>query len=133
MDKQKCRQIGEDAQRLLEALAAKYDCTVTARGGSFDGHAATLKFEFAETSDEGVLLTREAQDFTHFAHRHDLDPEDLGKEFVSGTDRYTIVGLRKRATKHPILCRRQSDGKTYAYAAATVKQLLTLKANVEAS
>jgi hypothetical protein len=130
MDKQKCNAIAAAAKKALEAVATEFNLTVTDKGGNFDLGSTLLKFEFAELGEDGVAQTREATDFTMFAQQYNLEPTDLGKEFVSGTERYTIVGLKRRARKMPILATRK-DGKTYKFAAPMVVQLLNLKEQVE--
>lgn len=132
MDKQTCRAITAAAVKALEAVAAEYGVVVEAKGGTYFDSSALIKFEFSDVNESGVAQTREATDFTAYAQHYGLNPEDLGKQFVSGTTRYTIIGLKRRATKMPILAKRL-DGKVYKFSAAGVVSGLGLIKQVESA
>lgn len=125
MDKQFANALAREAEEVLQVLAEKHGLTVKWKGGTIDGPSVTMKMEFAETGEAGVIMSREAVDFQRYAVRYDLDPDDLGAAFMASMGRVVIVGLKPRATKMPILVETE-DGKRYKMAAEAVKRGLDL-------
>ena len=80
----------------------------------------SMKIEMSATNSDGSVETKGARDFSKYAVRYGLDPDDLGKTFqtFAGTE-YEIIGLNTRARKYPINCRR-TDGKRYKLTAREV-------------
>jgi hypothetical protein len=113
-------------ERLAE-LSEEIGVNLTVSGGTFSKVEATLKLKIqVQNPDTGSFYTKEGEDFKHNAHLVGMKPSDLGKTFKKyGQEVYTIEGLRIRARKSPILCKKISNGKMYGFAADAVKFHLT--------
>ena len=75
---------------------------------------ATFKLEVSAISEDGEVLTAEAQAFRRNASLYGLEPDDLGMEFSSRGEAFTLIGLRPRSRKYPMVGRR-SDGKVFKF------------------
>jgi hypothetical protein len=83
-------------------------CVVEVKSAKYDN--ATVTFQVAITPGGSAAMEQKTRDeFLVFAHLFDLKPDDLGKEFTSGRETYTVVGLDMKRRKFPIRCRR-ADG-----------------------
>jgi len=118
-DRSACREVGTRIDEALAALAADLGIQITRKGGTFTAGNFTLKIECAVKSADGTVETREAVDFKRLAHLYGLKPEHLGMTFRRMGKTYTVIGIKTRARKYPILCR-TSDGKTYKMPEQTV-------------
>ena len=123
IDRHVLKLIASDIETALQDVSKKYHVDIKYKGGSFTPTNATLKLEINPISDTGETVTSEASDFKLYAPMFGLNPDDLGKSFVSNFQTYTIIGLKKKSHTYPVLCKR-SDGKLFKYPATTVKMLL---------
>lgn len=121
MDKQKAKLIRNAAETALAAVAEQFGVVITYKGGSFDPGQLTAKFEFAEVASDGVAQTREATDFKRYAKSFGLEPDLLGTSFSYSGDHYTIVGMKPRAPKFPVIAER-TDGKRFKFPADVVSR-----------
>jgi hypothetical protein len=127
MNRTDVRRISQEAERVLkEHFGDKM--SVTYKGGSF-GVSATLKFDFAEVSETGEVLSQEADDFRKMAAWFGLKATDLGRKFRwHDGKRYEIMGMKPRSRKYPILARRvDSLDKCMKFTADSVKMALELE------
>lgn len=124
MNRQKCGQIGDAAEKALQQIAEEFGVQITRKGGNYSDGSATIKFEFAEIGEDGTAKTREAEDFAMYANRYGLEASDLGRDFTSRGDTFTISGCAPRARKMPILATRKADGKRYKFNHHDVKRAL---------
>lgn len=118
MDKIKTKLIAAEVLHAIKEIGEKHDCVIAYKGGSYDANSATIKFEFAETAEDGTVMTQMATDFQRYAESVGLKPEDLGRSFQRYGDTYKIVGFKPRATKMPVICER--GGKRYKLREADV-------------
>lgn len=109
----------------LEAVAKRHGVGIQLGNASFTSQNATFKVQVAVTGKGGVADTREAQDFRIFASSYGLSADDLGQTFPYGGKEYTIVGLSRKSTKYPILCKR--DGENVRLPVESVIGGLTIK------
>jgi hypothetical protein len=114
------KDLRDDINAALESVGAKYNVKLTAGNVSYTADNATFKLQAASISESGDVLTKEASDFKVFAASYGLKPEDLGKPFTTGTGTYTIVGLRSRSYKMPIIGK-NSNGKMFKFSPQAVK------------
>lgn len=91
------------------------------------GDRCTVKITVALDGAE----SKEAQDFKRSAFVYDLKAEALGATFKRGVSLYTIIGLKPRATKRPIICEDENGKKTVWPAESIVRQLLSHTATAE--
>ena len=122
----------DEISHCLEPIGEKYGIELKAGRCGYSSGNFTMKLEGSLVGDDGVVLTKEAEDFKKYAHWHGLVPEDLGKTFVHTHVVYTITGLKTRASKYPITAQ-ASNGGSYKFAAESVKMLLKQEKTAPAS
>ena len=123
MDKATTKKLAEASAKALEAVASEYGVSVQYKSGNYSRTTASLKFDFSEVGEDGVVQTRESENFTKLAHIYGLKAEDLGATFEAGGRTYTIVGLNGRARKMPIQATRD-DGKPFKFTEVVVADAL---------
>jgi len=109
----------------LTAVAQRHGLSITPKSTSWlrNTRAATMTLEIGAVKD-GLVVTKESEDFKRLAPRYGLQPDDLGREFVCTEQRYRIIGLSTRSRNNPIHAQRIGNGKTYSFPAPIVKLLL---------
>ena len=121
MDKSKAAKIRKAAELALAPLAEEHGLQITIKGGTYDDGQITFKVEFAELDDSGTAMTKEADDFKHYCHRYGMAESDLGREFESRGETYTIKGCKPRS-RNAILAKRNSDGKGFKFDPDIIKR-----------
>lgn len=119
----------EDA---LKNLATKYGISVKLGNASFSPSSVTFKLELATISADGLVCSKEVQDFKNYASMFGLKPDDLGKTFkdING-EVYTIVGAKLHSQKYPILVESASSGKRFKFPERRVQLGLKLQVTGE--
>lgn len=117
-----CRIVAQRIEALLKPLEEELGVAIQYKGGTFAAGNFVAKIELAKKSENGEIHTREADDFKALAPTYGLSPDDLGRTFRSGHREFKIVGLRIKATRHPIMA--VSGGKEYRFPAEDVRRLL---------
>ncbi len=79
---------------------------------TFTAHQVTFKLSLCERVD-GHIMTPEAWDFQAKYHRFGMARSDLWKKFMYGEKEYTIIGLRTKAKKRPIIAESKGGEKRY--------------------
>jgi hypothetical protein len=120
-DRATCRVVSTRIEALLAPLADELGIKIQTKGGRFSGQSYTLKVECATVSEDGNVMTQEAQDFQVYAFRYGLDADDLFTTFERNGSTWTLVGCKPRSRKYPLLCRDEGNGKTYKLPADTVR------------
>lgn len=123
MDRQICKAIAAAAEMALADVAKGFGLHVKRGTANFDSTSAKIQMVFSEISEDGTVMTREAEAFKDNADMYGLRPEDLGEKFDHKGHTFTITGLNARARKMPIQVTRE-DGRTFKFAALTVKRIL---------
>ena len=121
--KQFAKDLTVDINAALDAVAHKHDIGIRIGSGSYDDHNLTLKLEIVSRSEDGVMLSVEAQAFKRQACVFGLKAKDLGREFTWRGAKYTICGLKPKSPKFPILAIRK-DGRTCKFGAEMVVRAL---------
>jgi len=85
-----------------------------------DGSLCAFKFELRAVADDGTDLAAK-QEWDRHCTLFGLRPEDFNETFKVDGDYVTIVGIRPKAKRYPVLCRR-GDGKLVAYTDSTVRR-----------
>lgn len=101
-----CKLVAERIEKTLADLGVELGVAFRVRGGSFTDGNYHAKLEVAVQAADGSAITRESEEFKKYAHLYDLKAEDLGRTFDARGEKLTIVGLRARAQKYPILVRK---------------------------
>lgn len=110
-NRQNIRQINAEMEAALKAIANKYGVEVSMGSTRFTGANFTTKVQVATVAEGGITMSKEATDFNRYKTILGINME-LGNEFERSGKTYTIVGLKPRSKKYPILAK-CSDGKTY--------------------
>ena len=122
-DKTNLDTLRKEIDDALAPIAARHGIQLHAGRITYAADNARITLEAAVVTPDGMVLSREATAFRELAHLYGLQPSDLGRTFtLSGTE-YTIVGLRTRATRAPILAR-TSDGKLVGFPAEPLVEKL---------
>jgi hypothetical protein len=125
-DRATCATLAAAIKKALEPVAEEFGVALTMRGGSFGATNYQPKMEFAIKAPDGIVLTREAQDFKQMAAFYGLTPEHLGAQFAFGGNTYKITGLAARSNKRPILAQ-DATGRTFKFSDKDVVRLLAPK------
>lgn len=94
-------------------------------GNAKFGASVIFQLEACPTSEDGTVVTKEADDFEQLAGLYGLKATDLGRTFKTGGREYTIRGANPRSRRTPILADRD-DGKGFRFPTETVKALLAV-------
>ena len=73
---------------------------------------------------DGSTLDPERMLFQALAEEFGLSPDDFGREFSTGQERFRVAGIDPRRPKYPISATRIPDGKGYKFTAQNVVLLL---------
>lgn len=73
---------------------------------------------------DGSTLEPERMLFEALAEEYGLSPDDFGREFSTGRERFRIAGIDPRRPKYPISAIRIPDGKGYKFTPENVALLL---------
>jgi len=73
---------------------------------------------------DGSTLDPERILFEALAEEFGLSPDDFGREFSTGQERFRVAGIDPRRPKYPISATRIPDGKGYKFTAENVALLL---------
>ena len=117
------RDVRKRIEEALAPLGQELKVRMILGGGTFTSSNATFRLEVAAVDKTGQALTREAEEFRHFATGFGLQPGDLGREFSYLGHRYTITGLNRRSRRFPILADRK-DGRKTKFTDAAVRSAL---------
>ena len=118
------REISSDIVTALAAVEEKHGVKIDRGNASFTGNNFSLKIKVAAISEDGDVLTKEAQDYDLYADAHDLPKRNTVLN-VHGR-RLKMVGFKPRSTKFPVLVEDLDAEKTYKYAVDTIKIYSTM-------
>jgi len=123
-----CRKLRERLDECLKGLGEEIGMNVVSRSGTYSETHFNVKVEFAVFSEDGNVMTPDAEAFLQLCQFVELKPEDLWQTFESRQTFesqghiYTIIGMKPRS-QYSILGRRE-DGRVYKWKPEDVKKLL---------
>jgi hypothetical protein len=117
--------IEDEILKALESLGKKHNVEFRFDGGRYEPRVCRSTLVMSVIGEDGNAANPDADEFKRSAHLYGLKPEFLGKEFLEGRSRYTIIGLKPTRRKTPILCVNQ-NGKRYLVPVNTVLRGLGL-------
>jgi hypothetical protein len=132
-DRAACAVLSDDVMAALEAVAAKHGIQIKRGRGTFSGGNFTMKIEASVIGEGGRPETKEALCFQRYAASEGLSPNDLYTEFTIASGTYEIVGFKPRSRKYPILAVKVGDGRTFKFAAETIRTARTRGMSTAAS
>jgi len=115
IDRQVCKDLRAAIAEALASVEAEFGVAISLGNATFTRERVTFKVEAATVDENGDANTKEAADFKLHALEYGLQPHDLGRSFDSLGTTFTIVGLKPRSKKYPILARSAKDGKVYKF------------------
>lgn len=129
------KQIGRDEVKslmseihtVLDEFGSKHGLKMRTGGAKYTNDNFRFTVEAALITEAGDIMSSEAKDFKDMARSYGLDPEMLNKTFTYAETEYKVIGLRPRATKKPVICKKTSDGKQYVFSIDFLKVLLAPK------
>ena len=110
-NRQNIRQINSELEAAIKQVAEKYGLEVKLGNTRFTGDNFSTKVQVATIGEGGITMSKEATDFNRYKTILGINM-DLGQEFQRSGKTFTIMGLKPRSKKYPILAK-CSDGKTY--------------------
>jgi hypothetical protein len=107
----------------LKPLAEKLGVAIDLGQCTFEVSNCRFQLRIAVRDCNGKAITEEAESFKHNAKLFGLEPADLGKEFNSQGQSYTICRLRAKSRKYPVIAR-SGNGKNCKFPCRTVLEAL---------
>ncbi len=118
------RNLRENLNAKLAALGNELGLSLKLGNCTYGMANATFKLEVAPLNSDGSPpVTKESDDFMMHARSFGLQPTDLDKSFSEGGYTFTVVGLKPRSHRYPVVCRRK-DGKMFKFPADRVQRAL---------
>lgn len=112
-DRTACKVLRDEIDLALGAVAEKYGISIQAGNAKFSDNNITFKLELATKSDDGNVMTKEAEDFKRYAIMLGLRPEILFTEFEFNNKRFQLIGYKPKSPKYPFLAKCTYTGQTY--------------------
>jgi len=121
-----CKSIEAQMLEACAEVAAKHG--LIAEGLGIQAMKLRWNFEFGVRVSiplpDGSTLDPEKMRFQALAEAYGLSPDDFGREFSAGGERFCISGIDSRRPKYPISATRIPDGKGFKFTAENVAILL---------
>ena len=88
----------------------------------------TVRVSLVTVAPEEIALAKEARAFRDLADAFGLRPEWLGRALTTEGREVRIVGLKPRATRHPVVIEEIATGQRFVTAASIVREHLRAQA-----
>ncbi len=118
MNRTKVKALHDKLNEVMEQFASDNGVAYVPGSGSFDEAEVTFKVTFAETDENGLVMSREMRDYEQVQEVYGLPP--LLTVFKQGGDEFRIVGWKSRSRKYPVIAERVSDGTRFKFPKDTV-------------
>jgi hypothetical protein len=123
-----CKRLEAEMLEACAAVAARHGLKVEGLG--IQVMDLGWHFEFGVRASiplaDGTTLQPERMLFEALAEEYSLRPEDFGREFTNGGERFRITGIDPRRPRYPVSAVRIPDSKGYKFTAENVAALLQL-------
>lgn len=121
-----CKAIEAEMLRACAEVAVRHG--LVAEGLGIQAMDLRWNFEFGVRVSiplpDGSTLDPERILFEALAEEFGLSPDDFGREFSTGQERFRVAGIDPRRPKYAISATRIQDGKGYKFTAENVALLL---------
>jgi hypothetical protein len=121
-----CKTIEAEMLKVFAEVAAKHG--LVAEGLGMQAMDLRWNFEFGVRVSiplpDGSTLDPDRILFAALAEEFGLSPDDFGREFSTGREKFRVAGIDPRRPKYPISATRIPDGKGYKFTAENVALLL---------
>lgn len=121
-DRVACKVLRNEIDQALQQVADKYGINIKAGNATFTDNNITFKLQLSTIGDNGLTMTKEAEDFKRYAFEHGLSADKLFAEFTIGHKTYTLLGYKPRSTRYPFIAKCHSTGQTYKLPEHSVKR-----------
>ena len=121
MDKESVTILNTEVAKAMAEIAEKHGLKIKKGSGTFDPSAGmfTPKFSFICETEDGI-----PSDFVQYAPMFGLKAEDFGKVFESNGSKFSICGIKPRATKYPILAKKVGTNNIYKFDSDKICKLI---------
>ncbi len=119
------RTINDDIDAALKAVGEKHNVVIKTGNATFSPANATVKVSIATVTADGVVETKERDDFRRKALRYGLPSDALDKVVMIAGRSFKVTGLNPRAKAYPVILTDTFTGKRYKYTVNTVSKALT--------
>lgn len=126
-DRDNLKALRKDLEEALKQVAEKHNIQIVVGNASFTSNDVNWKIQMLAKDDSGKVHDRLAEDFKFYANALGMKPEDLGKEFTVGRDKYRLKGYNGKKRKFPIVAINLSNNKEYGLTLGGVKRALGYK------
>ena len=123
IDRSTCRDIRDQLAAHLASLQIE-GAKIRIGNASFTNSQVTFKVEVALVSADGVVQTKEGENWSLYAASYGLPKDALGKQVTLNGKVCELMGIAPRSSKYPILAKMIRGGKMYKFQLATVKDAL---------
>lgn len=112
-NKQELKEMRGEIAAALKSVEEKFGVDFSLGTISYTSNAFSAKLTCTQRNENGESVSPEALDFQRYAKQFGITKQ-LGDAFVSGGQTFTIVGLKPRSHKYPILGK-GANGKVYKF------------------
>lgn len=102
--------IRTDLNAALAVVAAKHGITLDFKNISYSDNS--FRTTLHGSSSESAVDNNKSE-FERYAARFGINVTAFNETFINRGDTFTIVGIKPRSHKYPILAKQRSNGKTY--------------------
>jgi len=110
-----CNKIDEHILDALKEVGEELGLSISINGGRYGATSYTPKLQLALISEDGEVMSSEAETFKNFAQYYGMKESDLHRKVTINGTRYEIVGLSTRSRKFPVLTKRVKDGRAFKH------------------
>lgn len=120
------RIIRGEIDEAIKSVCDKHGITAKSELGRFssNNHAFKIELKISSPISDEESRASEKLNFERCASAIGLNPNDFGREFVSGRDVLKVVGINTNRPANPVELERVKDGKRYKASAGMVKSCL---------
>jgi hypothetical protein len=125
-DRASVRQILNDCDSALQAVAKKYGLTLIRKNCNYYPNEVPVAFKLIVTqvNEDGEGIDPSASDFLTHAEAFGLSKDDLGKTFTVRGDSFKVCGLAPKSHKYPILAQKIGTTKRFKFGVYEVRSFL---------
>ena len=119
----------KEFNELVKPLAEKFGAHIKLGTMSYGDQEFTARLTVSDTSNlkkgQSPKDKKLEEDYKKHCKIYDLKPEWLGQSFIAQGEEVTIVGLKTRASKRPVVCRGKNN--TYVFPADSIRLRMNAK------
>ena len=116
------KELRDEVTAALESVGKRYGITLKVNGIRYDDNMFSTKVEARLGTDTNEHARN---DWENNCRLFGLAENDFGKKFIQDGEEFTVVGIKPRSPKYPILCRTRL-GKVYKMSSSIVGPALHL-------